>query len=247
MRDFPRLQEPRYPCDMARLFLARVRPFAPQAEAMGIPGAVMIAQAVLESGWGRSGLARLGGAWFGIKAGPRWTGAVYSGTTREWVAGEWRIVPGRHRIYPSRAEALAGGSPPGSLFRAYADVAENVRDYLRFFHANPRYHPALRAYARSRDPRRFASDIAAAGYATAPDYAERLIALMERLAADLLPARSFGLWLLGRYMPPDALLVRGHRVYVRIRTLAALLGWPIAFDQDRKAVYVGRHEREGAR
>ena len=232
---------------MAHPFLARVRSFVPQAEAMGIPGAVLMAQAVLESGWGRSGLARLGGAWFGIKAGPRWAGAVYSGTTREWTAGAWGIIPGRHRVYPSRAAAIAAGCASGSLFRAYSAVAENVRDYLRFFHANPRYHPALRAYARSRDPRRFAGDIAVAGYATAPDYAERLIALMERLAADLLPARSFGLWLLGRYVPPEALFVREHRVYVRIRTLAALLGWRITFDHHRKAVHVGRNEREGAR
>ena len=247
MRDFRHREGLRYPCDMAHPFVARVRPFVPQAEAMGVPGAVLIAQAVLESGWGGSGLARLGNAWFGIKAGPRWAGAVYSGTTREWVARQWRLVPGRHRVYPSRAEALADGCDPGALFRAYADVAENVRDYLRFFHANPRYHPALLAYARRRDPRRFASDIAAAGYATAPDYAERLIGLMERLATDLLPVRSFGLWLLGRYVPPQALIVHEHRVYVRIRALAALLGWRIAFDHDRKAVYVGRSEREGAR
>src|SRR5574341_2596807 len=99
MRDFPLRLRPRYPCDMAEAFLARVRAFVPQAEAMGIPGAVLVAQAVLESGWGRSGLARLGGAWFGIKAGPLWPDAVYSGTTREWAAGRWRLIPGRHRVY----------------------------------------------------------------------------------------------------------------------------------------------------
>src|SRR5574341_831196 len=60
MRDFPLRLRPRYPCDMAEAFLARVRAFVPQAEAMGIPGAVLVAQAVLESGWGRSGLARVG-------------------------------------------------------------------------------------------------------------------------------------------------------------------------------------------
>src|SRR5574341_1315404 len=105
MRDFPLRLRPRYPCDMAEAFLARVRAFVPQAEAMGIPGAVLVAQAVLESG-----------------------------TTREWAAGRWRLIPGRHRVYASRGEALAEGCDPGALFRAYADVAGNVRDYLRFFH-----------------------------------------------------------------------------------------------------------------
>lgn len=232
---------------MAGPFLARVLAFVPQAEAMGVPGAVMAAQAVLESGWGRSGLARLGGAWFGIKAGPRWPGGVYSGTTREWTRGGWLLIPGRHRVYASRADALADGCDPRALFRAYDDVARNVRDYLRFFHANPRYHPALRRYARTKDPRRFAFDIAAAGYATAPRYADRLIALMERLTPGLLPSRSFGLWVAGRFVPEGALLVRRHRVYVGVRALAALLGWRVAFDHTRKAVFVGVPLKEGAR
>jgi len=205
---------------------------------MGVPGAVMVAQAVLESRWGRSGLARSGNAWYGLKATASWPGSVYSGTTREWIPGRgYVVVPGRHRVYPSRAAALADGCAPGSLFRAYPSVVGNVRDYLRFFHANPRYHPALRAYARHRDARRFAAHIARAGYATAPDYAERLVALMEQVAADLLPG-TFTLWLFGRYLPPEALLLHRRRVYARVRDLAALLGWRVAYDPQRKAVYV---------
>lgn len=223
-------------------FLTRVRAFMPQAEAMGVPGAVLVAQAVLESGWGRSGLARLGSAWFGIKADPRWPGAVYSGTTREWVPDHGPVVvPGAHRVYASRREALAAGCAPGSLFRAYGSVAGNVRDYLRFFHANPRYHPALRRYALGRDARRFATDIAAAGYATAPDYGRRLLRFMEHVAADLLPPGR-GVWLDGRPVPSEALLSHRGRVYVRIRALAELLGWRITYDHARKAVHVTRAE-----
>lgn len=232
---------------MADAFLPRVRSFVPQAEAMGVPGAVMVAQAVLESGWGRSGLARLGESWFGIKAGPRWNGRVYSGTTREWTAEGWVRIPGRHRVYGSRDEALADGCDPRALFRAYDDVAGNVRDYLRFFHANPRYHPALRRYRRTGDPRRFALDIAAAGYATAPDYAPRLIDLMERLTPDLLPPRGFSLWMLGHFVPPDALVVLRRRAYVSVRALAHLLGWTIAVDHGRKAIVVVDPVEEGAR
>lgn len=231
---------------MADSFLTQVRAFVPRAEAMGVPGAVMVAQAVLESRWGRSGLARSGHAWYGIKATASWPGAVYSGSTREWVPGQgYATVPGPHRLYPSRAAALADGCAPGSLFRAYASVAENVRDYLRFFHVNPRYHPALRAYARHRDARRFALDIARAGYATAPDYARRLIAVMEQVAADLLPARSISLWLFGRCLPPEALLVHRSRVYARVRALAAVLGWRVTYDPHRRAVSVQADREEG--
>lgn len=244
MRGFPSWDGLRYPCGMRlapterTTFLTRVRTFVPQAEALGVPGAVLVVQAVLESGWGRSGLARLGHAWFGMKATSSWAGGVYSGRTREWIPGRgYVVIPGTHRVYPSRGAALAAGAFPGSFFRAYDDVADNVRDYLRFFHVNPRYHPALRTYARSGDPRRFALDIAAAGYATAPDYGRRLLGLMEQVAADLLPP-GHGVWLDGRPVPAEALLVDQGRVYVRIRILAGLLGWRITYDHARKAVHV---------
>ena len=168
-------------------FLARVRRYVPLAESRGVPGAVLVAQAVLESGWGRSGLARAASALYGIKATPVWSGAVYCGTTREWAHGRgWTVMPGTHRVYPSYRDALVSGCAPGTLFRAYPADLANVRDYLQFFHDNPRYHPALRAYTRSRDPRRFAYDIAAAGYATAPGYGRQLVKLMERYVPDLL-------------------------------------------------------------
>jgi len=168
-------------------FLARVREYVPFAEARGVPGAVLVAQAVLESNWGRSGLARAGSALYGIKATPAWRGAVYCGTTREWIRGTgWKIMPGTHRVYPSYRDATAAGCAPGTLFRAYATGAANVRDYLQFFHDNRRYHPALHGYAQSRDPRRFAYDIASAGYATAPGYGRQLVKLMERYVPDLL-------------------------------------------------------------
>lgn len=178
------------PPPVQEAFLTRVRRYAPLAEARGVPGAVLVAQAVLESNWGRSGLARSAAALFGIKATPAWRGAVYCGTTREWVRGKgWVRRPGTHRVYASLQEATAAGCPRGALFRAYPTTAANVRDYLQFFHDNPRYHPALRGYARSGDARRFAYDIASAGYATAPGYGRQLVTLMERHVPDLLMVR----------------------------------------------------------
>ena len=172
-------------------FLTRVRRYVPLAEARGVPGGVLVAQALLESNWGRSGLARAASALFGIKATPAWRGAVYCGTTREWVRGKgWVRRRGTHRVYPSLGEATAAGCPRGALFRAYPTTAANVRDYLQFFHDNPRYRRALYGYAASGDARRFAYDIAAAGYATAPGYGRQLVRLMEQHVPDLLVART---------------------------------------------------------
>jgi len=172
-------------------FLARVRRYVPLAERRGVPGAVLVAQAVLESNWGRSGLARAASALFGIKATPAWRGAVYCGTTREWTRGRgWTVTAGTHRVYASFAEATAAGCSRGALFRAYPTPAANVRDYLQFFHDNPRYRPALRVFARSGNARQFAYDIAAAGYASAPGYGRQLVRLMERYVPDLLLARA---------------------------------------------------------
>lgn len=199
-----------------------------------MPAAVMVAQAVMESGWGRSGLARLGGAWFGIKANRSWHGRVYSGTTREWVLGTGYVrVPGRHRVYPSREAALADGCPEGSLFRAYADVEENVRDYLHFFRINSRYHAALRRYALTRDARGFVLDIARAGYATSPTYAAHLIQLMAAIAPS-----SVSVWLNGRLLPAEAVRLMEGRVFIRLRLLSEMFGWRLRFDHEEKAVHV---------
>ncbi|MDQ7820415.1 MAG: glucosaminidase domain-containing protein [Armatimonadota bacterium] len=221
-----------------RAFLARLRVFIPQAEAAGVPGAVMVAQAVLESNWGRSGLARMGQALFGVKAGPGWPGAVYCGTTREWVAGRGLVViPGTHRVYAGYPEAVAAGCPPGALFRAYANLEDNIADYLAFFQRSARFRPALDAYARTRDPRRFAREIARAGYATAPWYGAALVAFMERHLADLLPPRVVVRWN-GIPLPDDAVWWRDGRVYVRLRALAALRGWRVDYDPAARTVRV---------
>lgn len=227
-----------------REFLVRTRAYIPAAEADGVPGPVMIAQAAIESGWGRSGLARLGNGYFGVKARDNGAGKVYSGTTREWIPGRgYMTVAGTNRVYASYADALADGCRPESLFRAYDTVDENVRDYLQFFHRNPRYHAALQAYARRRDPRHFAREIARAGYATNPLYGRLLVAFMERHTPDLLPLRSPSLNVRGATIPQTALMVVNGRLFVHIRQLAAALGMSVRYDPMSKTVYL----EEGAR
>lgn len=225
--------------DEQRAFLARVRAFVPHAEAAGVPGAVMVAQAAIESGWGRSGLARHGNAFFGVKARPGWGGRVYSGTTQEWVSGRgYLVVPGTNRVYEGYEQAVASGCAPEALFRAYESIETNVSDYLEFFHRNPRFHPALSAYARFRDPGRFAADIARAGYATSPTYARTLVAFMNRHLPELLSA-SVKVRCNGTIIAGDDLRLEGGRVFVRLRRLAGVIGMTVRYDPARRTVYMG--------
>lgn len=227
-------------------FLDRVRAYVPVAEAGGVPGAVMIGQAVLESDWGRSGLARVGNAYFGVKARPDWPGKVYYGSTYEAVP-----FPGAHRhgsrsyhahasgtLFDTYAHAIAAGANPVALFRSYGSGEENVRDYVRFFHRNPRYRSALEAYALTGDPRRFAIMIARAGYATSPTYGQRLMALMERHVSDLLPRsiRPIVVRVRDRLIPAEAVVVINGRVFVHVRRLGAALGLAVAYDHATKTV-----------
>jgi len=124
----------------------------------GVPSSVAIAQAILESSWGRSYLAREANNLFGVKAltkdGP--AGVV-------WIDA-WEVQDGQDINVPQP-------------FRKYNTAAESIVDHGLFFIENRRYASAL---AAKDDGMEFARRIAAAGYATDPDYAPKLIALMDR-------------------------------------------------------------------
>jgi flagellar protein FlgJ len=62
-------------------------------------------------------------------------------------------------------------------FRAYKSLADSVADHARLFASFPAYRPALEVVG---DADEFARRIARAGYATDPDYAQKLIELMRR-------------------------------------------------------------------
>lgn len=124
----------------------------------GVPASTTIAQAILETFWGSSRLARESNNYFGIKAkerpGP--AGVV-------WL-DVWEVVGG---VNVTRPEP----------FRAYNTVEESFIDHGRFFRRNSRYAAAL---AARYDPKQFAHEISRAGYATDPGYATKLIGLMDR-------------------------------------------------------------------
>ena len=128
------------------------------ADRSGVPASVTIAQAILESYWGSSRLARDANNYFGIKAQTR------GGPAGSIWLDVWEVIGGRN-VVQSQA------------FRAYNSVAESFVDHGLFFVENWRYSGAM---AVKDDPRQFAREINRAGYATDPSYAAKLIALMDR-------------------------------------------------------------------
>lgn len=145
-------------------FLDQIVPAAQACQrASGIPSSFTIAQAALESSWG----SRAPGCnLFGIKADKAWTGAVTLIPTHEVIKGERIAITDRFRCYRTWGECLA--------------------DRADFFRQNPRY---ARCFAESTG-HGWARAVARAGYATDPDYAEKLIAVMDGRAMtrfDTLP------------------------------------------------------------
>jgi flagellar protein FlgJ len=142
---------------------AFVRALRPHAEAAsretGIPAHFMIAQAALETGWGKYQLRGADGQpshnLFNIKAGSRWQGDTVSVAATEYVNG--RAVT------------------ESSRFRAYGSYADSFRDYARLIGSNPRYAQVL----EQQDAEGFARELQAAGYATDPRYAEKLTRIIN--------------------------------------------------------------------
>ena len=142
-----------------RDFILSVAPGARASQRKsGVPASVTLAQAILESDWGRSKLTREANNLFGIKAmrGP--------GTAGIYEINTWEVYDGQN------VTVLAA-------FKAYTSLADSIADHGRWFHDNSRYHGALRV---RDDPRAFAYAINAAGYATDPAYAPKLIGLMDK-------------------------------------------------------------------
>jgi flagellar protein FlgJ len=143
------------PLKSVREFAARLWPAATEAgRATGIPAHFMVAQAALETGWGKSEPRRADGSpsfnVFGIKAGRNWQGPVVEATTTEYVDG----------VAQKQTER----------FRAYGSYAEAFRDYSSLLSGNARYAGVL----GTQDATSFARGLQRAGFATDPMYAAKL-------------------------------------------------------------------------
>ncbi len=138
------------------VFIASLSPGAIAASRVsGVPAAVIVAQAALESAWGTSRLARSGHNLFGVKAGQSWKGLTLDMPTREFYAGKWVTVIAH--------------------WRKYADVGACLADHGAFLRQNPRYKLCF----ETTTPEDFARALQAAGYATDPRYAEKLCRIIR--------------------------------------------------------------------
>ncbi len=144
-------------------FVSRMLPAAQRAsEASGVPAQLIMAQAALESGWGRREIRREDGSSsfnvFGIKADRSWKGPVAESTTTEYVNGV---------AQKTRAS-----------FRAYGSYEEAFTDYARFLTTNPRYANVL----ATDNPAEAAHGLQRAGYATDPAYGGKLVRIMQQMS-----------------------------------------------------------------
>lgn len=144
-------------------FLDQLTPYAQEVSlSHGVRPSVLVAQAALESNWGKSQLAQESNNYFGVKNS---TGKAY--TTKEFDQNEWIEIKASFRVYDSiydsvldYAELLKNGTSwDESLYQAVIEA--------------PTYEEA--AYALTR-----------AGYATDPDYAEKIIEIIDSNELDQL-------------------------------------------------------------
>ncbi len=146
-------------------FVSRIWPQAQQAaQQLGVHPLSVVAQAALESNWGKSVPHSAGGTssnnLFGIKASGDWTGAAVSTDTEEYESGSATNVK--------------------AAFRAYDTPQASLRDYVALLSSNPRYRGALNSGA---DVTAFANALHRGGYATDPDYVAKLTSVARQAAA----------------------------------------------------------------
>jgi flagellar protein FlgJ len=140
-------------------FIASLLPQAESAaRALGVEPRVLLAQAALETGWGRAvpqhGDGRPTHNLFGVKAGAGWRGERAAHWTVEQVGGA---------AERRRAD-----------FRAYPSAAASFADYVELIGGTPRYADAV---ARAGDAEGYARAVTAAGYATDPHYADKWLSI----------------------------------------------------------------------
>jgi len=144
-------------------FVRSLEPLATEAgKSLGVAPDTLIAQAALETGWGRNIPANAAGQssynLFGVKAVDSWGGASAAATTTEFDQGTATSTP--------------------ALFRSYDSASQSVNDYVSLLQGSARYAGAVGTGA---DVQAFASALQRGGYATDPAYANKLVATAASL------------------------------------------------------------------
>lgn len=132
-------------------FVAQILPYAKEAaEALGVDYKILLAQSALESGWGK---AKNGNNLFGIKATGSWQGEKSSAKTVEYVQGKIQ--------------------KPVEDFRAYNSHQASFIDYAELIKSASRYDAAI----GEKDPEKYIAALHSAGYATDPNYVEKVMSV----------------------------------------------------------------------
>lgn len=159
----------------AKEFIKQYKPFALESERKtGISHLFILAQAALESGWGER---TFGNMLFGIKARPE------TPADKKQLLRTTEVLSSANAVFPKifSIKKRADGKYTYSVldwFRKYETQEECFTDHAQFFFINKRYAKAL--LVRS-DPYKFAEEVAKAGYATAPNYADSLKKLIKTI------------------------------------------------------------------
>ncbi|MCK9236838.1 MAG: flagellar assembly peptidoglycan hydrolase FlgJ [Thiopseudomonas sp.] len=143
-------------------FISAMMPMAQQAaEQLGVEPRYLVAQAALETGWGKNMLRDAQGGntfnLFGIKA-HGWKGQSAQATTSEFVKGE-------------KVKEQAD-------FRQYSSFEQSFNDYVSFLQSNGRYKEALKV---ADNPEQYLRELQRAGYATDPQYAQKISRIAQQM------------------------------------------------------------------
>ena len=141
-------------------FLSAIKQGAMDGAKEGVLPSITAAQAILESGWGSSELAKApNNNLFGIKDSEDWNGESVTVPTQEYVNGGYITV--------------------NAAFRKYASWNDSVVDHAKFFTSTEWRKNNYRKVVNETDYRIAAQELKNAGYATDPGYAGKLISLIE--------------------------------------------------------------------
>lgn len=149
----------------AQDFVQTMLPLAQEAaDRIGVEPHYLVAQAALETGWGKSILRRSDGDssfnLFGIKTHGQWQGEAARAVTSEYREGQM-----------VRETAS---------FRAYDSYKQSFHDLVDFLQSNPRYQNAL---SKTDNSETFVRELQAAGYATDPQYARKINQIARKIDA----------------------------------------------------------------
>ena len=141
-------------------FLSAIKQGAMDGAKEGVLPSITAAQAILESGWGSSELAKApNNNLFGIKDSEDWNGEIVTVPTQEYVNGDYIKI--------------------NAAFRKYTSWNDSVVDHAKFFTSTEWRKNNYRKVVNETDYRIAAQELKNAGYATDPSYAGKLISLIE--------------------------------------------------------------------